>query len=239
MDIKHQLCHDKYNDNPKFCLRCLSMIPYECRNNNFCSYSCAAISRNLSRGPHKEETKEKISRKQKNQIHQKRVSKITWCEICSSLIKGKRKTCSIKCLRLKQSQIGMKSAAKRIIRSKDEIELFELCKNHFKSVRHNEPIVDKWDADIIIDDLKLAILWNGPWHYKQMPHKNHSLKQVQTRDGIKIQKLSAAGWTTKIFEDRAYTPQSAFNELVGPGGFEPPIIPAYETGAVATEPRTN
>lgn len=34
-----------------------------------------------------------------------------------------------------------------------------------------------WDADIIIEDLKIAILWNGKWHYEKITEK-HSVSQV-------------------------------------------------------------
>ena len=46
----------------------------------------------------------------------------------------------------------------------------------------------KWDADIIIHDYKIAILWNGAWHYKQIS-KNSSLIQIQNRDVIKINEI--------------------------------------------------
>jgi hypothetical protein len=44
--------------------------------------------------------------------------------------------------------------------------------------------------------------------------KNHSLSQVQTRDKIKIEQLKLAGWNVLIFEDRFYSPESAFDELI-------------------------
>jgi hypothetical protein len=93
--------------------------------------------------------------------------------------------------------------------------LFELCRSHFNNVRSNYIIEDGWDADIVIYDLKIAILWNGPWHYKEMNMSNHSLSQVQTRDKIKKKLFESSGWTVVIFEDRYYTPSSAFEQLVG------------------------
>lgn len=111
------------------------------------------------------------------------------------------------------SQGGRKSAANLVRRSKDEIKLFELCKNEFDHVRSNPQIIDGWDADIVIDDFKIAILWNGPWHYKEMPHQNHSLTQVQKRDEIKISKLNDLGYFVLVFEDRTYTPESAFEKI--------------------------
>lgn len=151
------------------------------------------------------------------------------CKNCNSAFKTKTKSlyCSAICLSLikqKAGSLGGKnSASKRIKRSKDEIELYSMCHQYFPSVRHNEIIKDGWDADIIIDDCKIAILWNGPWHYKQLTLKNHSLKQVQNRDKIKINILSSIGWKVLIFEDRFYKPSEAFEEVkkIAGAGFEP------------------
>ena len=82
----------------------------------------------------------------------------------------------------------------------------------------NEKIIDGWDADIVIHDTKTAILWNGPWHYQEMNFGNHSLKQIQNRDRIKIKEFTNAGWKVLIFEDRYFTPQTAFNSLIGGTG---------------------
>jgi hypothetical protein len=111
------------------------------------------------------------------------------------------------------SKGGRKSAATVIKRSKDEIALYELCSTYWPNVTHNRIIIDGWDADIILEDYKVAVLWNGPWHYKQMPHKNHSLAQVQKRDEIKLNKFIALGFMVLTFEDRNYTPNSAFEEI--------------------------
>jgi len=114
---------------------------------------------------------------------------------------------------------GIASAKKQCRRSKKEIELFELCKSYFVDyeIEHNIPVVpdEVWDADIIIRDIKLAILWNGPWHYKEMPLKNHSLKQVKNRDRIKIILFERNGWDVLVFEDREYTPKKAFEYIKG------------------------
>lgn len=47
-----------------------------------------------------------------------------------------------------------------------------------------------WDADIIIPNIKVAVLWNGKWHYEQIK-KGHSVKQVQNRDKIKLKEIVA------------------------------------------------
>ena len=57
-----------------------------------------------------------------------------------------------------------------------------------------------WNVDIIIEDIKFAVLWNGPWHYKQIT-KSHSVKQTQNRDKIKIKEIKESGWTPYIIKD--------------------------------------
>ena len=85
-------------------------------------------------------------------------------------------------------------------RSKNEIEFCKLCEEYFDNVKHNESIFNGWDADIIIEDIKFAVLWNGPWHYKQIT-KSHSIKQTQNRDKIKVKEIEECGWTPYIIKD--------------------------------------
>ena len=72
--------------------------------------------------------------------------------------------------------------------------------NNIGSSVHNEPMFNGWDADIILPQYKLAILWNGPWHYKQVT-KEHNLKQVQNRDRIKKYEIEKTGYTCYIIKD--------------------------------------
>lgn len=44
------------------------------------------------------------------------------------------------------------------------------------------------------------MLWNGPWHYRKIT-KNHSVKQVQNRDRIKIKEIENAGYVPYIIQD--------------------------------------
>ena len=85
-------------------------------------------------------------------------------------------------------------------RSKNEIEFCKFCEEYFDNVKHNECIFNGWDADVIIKDIKFAVLWNGPWHYKQIT-KSHSVKQIQNRDKIKIKEIKESGWTPYIIKD--------------------------------------
>lgn len=56
------------------------------------------------------------------------------------------------------------------------------------------------DADVIIEDLKIAVLWNGKWHYEKITEK-HSVVQVQNRDKIKISEIKKAGYIPYIIKD--------------------------------------
>lgn len=84
-------------------------------------------------------------------------------------------------------------------RSQNEIYFSELCANYFE-IKTNEAFFDGWDADVIIHSEKIAILWNGIWHYKQIS-KTQSLKQVQARDKIKLDIIEKMGYTPYIIKD--------------------------------------
>lgn len=223
-------CNAKYHNHlrkhtPKplsnCCLECGSLIKNHLK---FCNRSCSATYNNKLRPAGHSSRITPNSNRGKRQtivlpdntvINTKQYSKVSWCKVCGSLIKNShRKTCSEECLHQKFRSGGTKSASIQVKRSKDEIALFNLCNSYFNSVRNNEQLINGWDADIIIDDIKTAILWNGPWHYKQMPHKNHSLSQVQNRDKLKCRELTNAGWNVLVFEDRHYTPETAFEMVV-------------------------
>ena len=212
---------DLYYQNPKKCYKCGVSIPYRLRKNLACSRKCANSRK------HSLETKEKIGRAQLGHSRLKGNIKIPRIELpCSScgdtiLIKSNSNkeihVCNRqKCKTFRQQYYGTKSARLKGKRSKDEIVLYELCREKFTKVSANIPVIpeEPWDADIILHDYKIAILWNGPWHYKEMKLKNHSLSQVQNRDKIKTKLFENAGWKVMIFEDRYYSPETAFEEIL-------------------------
>lgn len=214
----------KYKLSPKICKSCNKPHEYEKRNNKFCSRSCVARNSNLNRDLSIREKQRKtlLETIRLNPIKKKEKTSciFSYCVICDSVIQDKQvKTCSIECKKQHRMNIGSDagklSAAKQVRRSKDEIALYNLCESHFDKVTNNDTsIANGWDADILIHDIKTAILWNGPWHYKEMGFSNHSLKQVQNRDKIKIEEFIKAGWSVLVFEDRYYTPESAFNKIL-------------------------
>lgn len=98
--------------------------------------------------------------------------------------------------RMKQTLKGL--STKR--RSKNEELFYELCVNEYINVKHNDPIFDGWDADVLLPDYKVAVLWNGKWHYEKITEK-HSVKQVQNRDKIKMKAIRRLGWVPYVIKD--------------------------------------
>jgi hypothetical protein len=96
-------------------------------------------------------------------------------------------------------------------RSKNEIMFFELCAEEFNNVKHNESIFDGWDADIILMDEKVAVLWNGKWHYEKITER-HSVAQVQNRDKLKIKAINKMGWTAYTIKDMGSHNRSFVND---------------------------
>lgn len=118
------------------------------------------------------------------------------CVFCSktfSTTNPKKKYCSFRCC-------GFRSAQKRVKRSLNEVHFAELCKTVFDEVLTNEPMFDGWDADVILPKFKIAILWNGPWHYRKVT-ATHSLKQSQMRDTIKLDRIIKNGYTPYVIRD--------------------------------------
>lgn len=134
------------------------------------------------------------------------------CPTCNNKFKSFRKDriyCSHKCSGVKNGRIwgekygqkgGLKSVQSQQRRSKNEILFANMCQEYFKDVKCNEPIFNGWDADVIIEDIKVAVLWNGKWHYEQIS-KDHKLKQVQNRDKIKLREIAECGYISYVIKD--------------------------------------
>jgi len=85
-------------------------------------------------------------------------------------------------------------------RSKNEVHFAKLCKKYFNKVLTNEQMFNGWDADVIIEDIKFAVLWNGKWHYEKITEQ-HSVSQVKNRDKIKIKEIEAKGYKHYTIKD--------------------------------------
>lgn len=96
-DAKKQSNINKYLDNPKRCLHCESIIPYDNRLNKFCNHSCSATYYNTRRPPKTKETKAKLSQKiiefrSRNDLPLANVSKVKWSKVTGRPL-GKGNTC--------------------------------------------------------------------------------------------------------------------------------------------------
>ena len=203
-----------YFEDPTHCKECEKILKYSRRDKSFCSQSCSASYNNRGRTLTKNQ-KNKISKSVSNTLEKKyskrciiRFETCVQCEntfITSSDKHGfgyYRKTCSESCLSKLRSEIGRKSAKtqgnKR--RSKNEIYFAELCKEKFKNVLTNERIFNGWDADVVLKDYKIAILWNGIWHYEKITEQ-HSVEQVQNRDKVKKKEIKNKGYKPYVIKD--------------------------------------
>jgi hypothetical protein len=208
------------------CLECGKEIKVnslsEFKRKKFCNNSCSAAYSNIRRLP-KQETR--ICKRCNNQflidksyprqecetcdrISSREVLNGLHCQTCKDPLGGRQKKfCSKRCAQdsFDYSALGKiggkKSAEKLHRRSKNEIYMADLCISEYKNVITNKPCFNGWDADIILPDLKIAILWNGIWHYRKITFK-HNLHAVQSRDALKISEIKKCGYIPYVIEDR-------------------------------------
>lgn len=197
----------------------------------FCSQPC---SKSFSTREKRAEINQKISATFKATKPRQYLDKI--CPTCSkefktTISKKNKKFCSVKCSgsnfrnrynkdnpeyakHIADARInGMKSSQlqKEIKRSKNEIMFAELCIAKFPDTLTNEGMFNGWDADVVIPQLKIAVLWNGAWHYKEISKKN-SLLQIQNRDKIKLKEIEKAGYTPYVIKDMGKFNKDFVNE---------------------------
>jgi len=77
-----------------------------------------------------------------------------------------------------------------------------MCIDYFpdEEILCNEPIFDGWDADVVLNDMKIAILWNGIWHYQKV-RDGHNLEEVQRRDKLKHKIIKRLGYEVYVIKD--------------------------------------
>lgn len=216
---------DQYNLEPKLCSECNKPLSYKQRNYTFCSHACGAAKSNRCRQESGYEMpinqRESISIAIKTIRQNQKLKNIEtyhenpkFCVQCSMPLpfdKRRAKTCSKQCLKMVFKKSGQRGGLKtasgpRAKRSKNEIAFANLCSLEFKKVTCNEPLFDGWDADVLIYDHKIAVLWNGDWHYREMGCYNHNLSQVQTRDAFKSELIKKHGWLLYIVKDTSDKP---------------------------------
>ena len=173
---------------------------------NYCSRSCANTR------VHSDETKLKIKNSLAKKPKKLKIIKLELPKNCVECNKEffdkKKKCCSKECVKKRMIYGSNKGGRKSVEvqantrRSKNEIIFHDKCVNYFgqENVDNNKAIFNGWDADVIIKNIKVAILWNGAWHYTKITHK-HSVKQVQKRDEIKLKEIVICGYTPYVIKD--------------------------------------
>ena len=215
---------EKYEKNPKICLFCGKPIPYShgCYK-KFCNNSCSAKYNNVQRQrseASKNKTSESLLRYYSN--HSKKIYFYKCCICGKELIVNPKYGMCNDCFRknppdeycLRMVENGKRAAAsqKENRRSKNEKLFCEMCESYFEQVKHNESIFNGWDADVIIEDIKIAVLWNGKWHYESIG--GHSVEQVQNRDKIKQHEIEKCGYRIYVIKDMGkFDPTFVKNEF--------------------------
>lgn len=212
----------------EFCLECNSKLNENRTNNRtkFCNSSCSAKHSNKNRDNSfhqnlktincfgcSKEIKVKIATAIKNYKcdvcldKQHIIKNGRFCKNCSNPLLGKQQSycsriCQYKSINYHElgKLAGKASVLVQTRRSKNEDCFGELCKQKFIDVKTNIPIFNGWDADVILMNEKIAVLWNGIWHYKDV-RKGHSFKKVQLRDEIKIKEIIKCGYEPYVIKD--------------------------------------
>lgn len=96
--------------------------------------------------------------------------------------------------------------------SKNENMVAEiLSKNGHKVVQRSKDYTPgrRFEIDICIPKLRIAIEWDGPTHFDPIYGEDH-LSKVRTKDGFKDSVLLSAGWHVLRCQDRASSSSLAF-----------------------------
>jgi len=176
----------------------------------FCDCSCSAKHRNPNRTiseKQKKKTRESLLKYYAKKGHKYHVSN---CLVCGKEIKSRKflkKTCSQECYKIHQRKSGEKGGIKAStglkaerFRSKSERLLYDKIKTIFPDAVHNQWIFDGYDADIIIPSIKVAIHWNGPWHYRVIISEKH-FESIKKRDLERYQSIINADYQNYIIKD--------------------------------------
>lgn len=191
------------------CLHCNTVLT---KRQKFCSHSCSATYNNIrrvKRGGRK--TCKGCGETFTSRAHNKRFC----CAACRLLWSKANPRVVTDSMRESFRRGGQKSCQhqQEHRRSENEKAFYERCLNVYPDAIHNVAMFNGWDADVILPSHRVAIMWNGPWHYRQVT-KQHNLKQVQNRDRIKSQEIERAGYRLFVIRDDSRKGRLKNEELV-------------------------
>ena len=213
--------------------------------NHFCGSKCSAIFTNQKRKEkgefHSLETKKKLSEslykrnldRYRQEIENgmrdaKTMQKFykNNCIMCNKefLARREKLTCSEVCYKERLKITGHKGGTITASlpyhiknRSKNEKLFYEMIKSKFNDALPNQRIFNGFDADIVIPSLKLAIHWNGVWHYKQIFNTSkgkYQFEQIQSRDKQRLNEIEKCGFSNYIVKDmNGYNPNFVKTEF--------------------------
>lgn len=195
----------------------------------FCSQSCAATFNNKKRGPQSEETKMKksVAMKKRADLIGRKYTNINGmfvkvCKICKITFYhknfSKATMCSDKCRSELKRRVNRETEARlgglwqrRNSRSKGERILSQKLIDIGLNVVTNKKMFKGFDADIILPDYKIAVHWNGAWHWKPIAGEK-LLSKIKHRDDLRYKAIEECGYINYVIIDHKLgTPEFAAN----------------------------
>lgn len=193
----------------------------------FCSQTCSAILNNKKRGPQSQKTKLKKSQtlKERADLKGRKLPKenglfYNFCKICDKKFYYAHcsviKMCSTECRNELKRRVNAETEKRlgglwqrRNSRSKGEKLLSEKLLSLGLNVVTNKKMFNGFDADIILPDYKIAIHWNGAWHWKPIAGED-LLNKIKLRDTLRYKAIEECNYINYIIIDHKLgTPEFA------------------------------
>lgn len=203
----------------KNCLNCNNIFIGD-KTQKYCSHKCSALTSNKTRILN-DDILEKLRKNSKIQW-KKHLYNPNFkcrdengffnliCKICKKEFKYKetyKKTCSPECYTIDNklnAKLGWikyyNSIHRKTGRSYNEKYFYELIKQVFPDAINNRRIFNGFDADVIIPTMKLAIHWNGIWHYKPIISQHH-FNEILSKDKLRYKEIENCGYKNYIIID--------------------------------------
>jgi MYM-type Zinc finger with FCS sequence motif len=186
----------------------------------FCSKTCASKNNTYRSKRHRVKVSESLKKRYQQKLLNAehvvldrgyyRVAKVkNICVICSKVFFHCKplQSCSKQCLLEISRRSGTKgglttstSPFQKRSRSNNERNFFQKILNLYPDALHNKRMFDGYDADIIIPSKKIAIHWNGIWHYQKVITES-LLHKIQKKDELRYASIARCGYINYIIKD--------------------------------------